>query len=127
MTRKALSMISPLVCIVDDDGALRDSVADLMRSSGFRTAQFPTAIAFLTSEEKLSCQCVLADLQMPGMSGLELKRAMIAEGITTPVIVITALTGDHWRECAAESGAEFLRKPFDADALFGLVNQSIAA
>jgi FixJ family two-component response regulator len=120
-------MLSPLVCIVDDDNALRDSVADLMCSRGFRTAQFPTAIAFLTSEEKFSCQCVLADLQMPGMSGLDLKRAMAAEGLETPVIVITALAGDYWRKCATATGAEFLRKPFDADALFGIVNQSIAA
>jgi FixJ family two-component response regulator len=120
-------MPSPLVCIVDDDGALRDSLTDLMRSRGYRTAQFPTAIAFLASKEKLSCHCVLADLQMPGMSGLDLKRAMTTEGLMTPVIVITALAGEYWRECATETGAEFLRKPFDADALFGLVNQSIAA
>jgi|ERR1700722_4893363 FixJ family two-component response regulator len=120
-------MLSPLVCIVDDDRVLRDSVADLIRSRGFRTAQFPTAFAFLTSEEKFSCKCVLADLQMPGMSGLDLKRAMTAEGLKTPVIVVTALAGDYWRKRATETGAEFLRKPFDADALFGIVNQSIAA
>ena len=118
---------SPLICIVDDDQALRASIADLMHASGFRTAQFETADAFLASDEMRLCQCVLADIQMPGRSGIELKREMNAEGLTTPVIVITALTGDQWADRAAELGASFLRKPFEAEALFGLVNRSLAA
>jgi FixJ family two-component response regulator len=118
---------APLICIVDDDHALRASLADLMSAAGYRTAQFETADAFLASEEKLICQCVLADIQMPGLSGIDLKREMNAEGLDTPVIVITALTGEQWADRAAELGASFLRKPFDADALFGLVNRSLAA
>jgi DNA-binding transcriptional LysR family regulator/FixJ family two-component response regulator len=120
-------MTAPLICIVDDDRLLRASVADLLKAEGFRTAEFSTARAFLASEEKLSCKCVLADIQMPGMTGIDLKRALAAEGLMIPVIVITALTEDHWRDRATESGAEFLRKPFEAAALFGLVNQSIAS
>jgi FixJ family two-component response regulator len=118
---------APLICIVDDDCTLRASIADLMHAAGFRTVQFETADAFLASEEKSACQCVLADIQMPGMSGIDLKRAMNAEGLTTPVIVITALTGDEWPDTAAALGAAFLHKPFEADALFGLVNRSLAA
>ena len=118
---------APLICIVDDDPALRASVADLMQAAGYRTAQFPTAGAFLDSAEKTACDCVLADIQMPGITGIELKRVMVAEGLGTPVIVITALAEDHWPHRAAENGAAFLRKPFDADALFGLLTQSLAA
>jgi FixJ family two-component response regulator len=117
----------PLICIVDDDRALRASVADLMRSGGFRTAEFATADAFLASEEKFSCQCVLADIQMPGMTGIDLKRAMNDEGLATPVIIITALADGKWRSRAIETGAGFLRKPFEADTLFGLVARSLAA
>jgi FixJ family two-component response regulator len=117
----------PLICIVDDDRTLRASIADLMHSGGFRTAEFSTADAFLASHEKHSCQCVLADIQMPGMSGIDLKRIMNTEGLTTPVIIITALAEGHWCSRAAEAGAAFLRKPFEADALFGLVTMSLAA
>jgi FixJ family two-component response regulator len=118
---------APLICIVDDDRALRASVADLMHASGYRTAEFATADAFLASKEKLTCQCVLADIQMPGMTGIDLKNVMTAEGLGTPVIIITALSGDHWGHRAAASGAAFLRKPFEAEALFGLVTRSLAA
>jgi|SRR5580698_4953145 FixJ family two-component response regulator len=117
----------PLICIVDDDRALRASVADLMHSGGYRTAEFATADAFLASEEKFSCQCVLADIQMPGMTGIDLKRAMNDEGLATPFIIITALSDGKWRSRAIETGAAFLRKPFEADTLFGLVASSLAA
>jgi FixJ family two-component response regulator len=117
----------PLICIVDDDRVLRASVADLMRAGGFRTAEFATAGAFLASDEKLSCQCILADIQMPGITGIDLKRILSAEGLTTPVIIITALTDRYWCNRATEIGAAFLRKPFRADALFGLVARSLPA
>jgi FixJ family two-component response regulator len=116
-----------LICIVDDDAVLRASVADLMRAEGYVTAEFADAAAFLASDTKARCQCVIADIQMPGMSGIELRRAMMAEGLTTPVIIITALVGEHWSARAAESGAGFLRKPLDTNALFGLVTRSLAA
>jgi FixJ family two-component response regulator len=115
----------PLICIVDDDSVLRDAVADLIRARGFRTALFPTADAFLASEEKLSCLCVLADVQMPGTSGVEIKPALMAAGLSTPVIVTTALAGDYWSDRAVETGAAFLRKPFGADALLRLVARSL--
>jgi len=118
---------APLICIVDDDRALRASVADLMHAGGFRTAEFATADAFLASAEKLSCHCVLADVQMPGMTGIDLKRAMNAEGLATPVIIITALVDRDWSVRAAETGASFLQKPFEADTLFGLVTRNLPA
>jgi FixJ family two-component response regulator len=117
----------PLICIVDDDAVLRASVADLMRAGGYATAEFPDAVAFLASDDKSRCQCVIADIQMPGMTGIDLRRAMVAEGLTTPVIIITALADDHWSLRAAEAGAGFLRKPLDAQALFGLLDRSLAA
>jgi FixJ family two-component response regulator len=117
----------PLICIVDDDAVLRASVADLMRAEGYVTAEFADATAFLASDAKSQCQCVIADIQMPGMSGIELRQTMVAEGLTTPVIIITALLGEHWSARAAETGAGFLRKPLDATELFGLVTRSLAA
>jgi FixJ family two-component response regulator len=117
----------PLICIVDDDADLRASLADLMQASGYATAEFADGSAFLASEEKERCQCVLADIQMPGMTGIDLRRRMVAEGLETPVIIITALADDHWSLRAAETGAGFLRKPLDAEALFGLIDRSVAA
>ena len=118
---------APLICIVDDDAILRASVADLMQAEGYATAQFADAAAFLASDEKTRCHCVIADIQMPGMTGIDLRRTMLADGVTTPVIIITALADEAWSRRAAETGAGFLRKPLDADALFGLVSESLAA
>ena len=117
--------LSPLICIVDDDHDVRSAMADLMHARGFRTADVCDAAAYLASKEKSQCQCVLADIQMPGMSGVDLKRAMSAEGIRTPVIVITGLIEDRWRHDAAEAGAAFMRKPLNPAALIQLVYASI--
>ena len=79
------------------------------------------------STEKGDGRCVVADIRTPGMSGTELKHATTAAAVPTPVIVTTALAGDQWLVLAENSGASFLRMPFDPTALFGLVTRNLAA
>lgn len=114
-----------LVCVIDDDDAVRRSVCEVMRSRGYRAAAFRSAAAFMQSDEHRSCQCVVADIRMPGLSGLDLANALAAEGCAKPVIVITGLSSAHWPSLAAERGAAgFLRKPFLPEALLALVEHA---
>jgi FixJ family two-component response regulator len=82
---------SPLVSIIEDDEALCSSVVDLLRSVGYRVKQYGSAEVFLTSSNLLSLDCILADIHMPGMSGLDLLQKLRERDITTPVVLITAL------------------------------------
>ena len=117
---------APLICVIDDDPALRASVASLLESNGYASAQFRTADHFLVSEVRKACRCVVTDIDMPGTSGIKLKDILVAQGLNTPVIVITALSDDHWRARAVDTGSRFLSKPFSAEQLFKLINESLA-
>jgi FixJ family two-component response regulator len=116
-----------LICVVDDDRGLLASIVDLVAALGYAVAGFGSAEAFMSSPEIERCRCVLADLKMPGMSGLDLKQAMTARGILTPMIIMTALASEKWPRLAAECGAAFLQKPFDADALATQLARSVAS
>ena len=103
----------PLISIVDDDDSLRNSLDNLIRSVGFRTQGFPSAEAFLTSNQARDTGCLIVDVRMPRMSGLELQRRMLASNWCIPIIFITAHTDDDARTGAIEVGAvDFLCKPF---------------
>jgi FixJ family two-component response regulator len=93
------------VAIVDDDEALCSSMVDLMRSIGYRAEPFVSAETFLMSANRFSLDCIIADVHMPGMSGLNLLSELREEGIVTPVILITALTDKQLDEEAASRGA----------------------
>lgn len=84
-------MTRPLVAIIDDDEALCSSLVDLMRSVGCRAEPFASAEIFLTSSTLTSLECVIADVHMHGMGGLNLVRKLHEQGVMTPVILITAL------------------------------------
>ena len=74
----------PLISIVDDDDALRNSLDDLIRSIGFRTQGFPSADAFLSSNQAHDTACLILDVRMPGMNGLELQRQMVVGQLANP-------------------------------------------
>lgn len=119
-------MTSPLVSIIDDDEALCLSLADLLRSVGYRVEQYGSAEAFLASSDLLGPECIIADIHMPGMSGLELLRKLRGQGITTPVILITALPDKHLDAEAISLGAQrLLRKPFETSSLLECVERSL--
>jgi FixJ family two-component response regulator len=108
----------PLIAIIDDDLPVRISLASLVRSLGYATCIFESAEAFLQSNEAETCDCVITDVQMPGMDGIELQRTLLASGSTLPMIFITAFPEDRIRDLVLGAGAYgFLSKPFAADAL----------
>jgi FixJ family two-component response regulator len=87
----------PLIAIVDDDDALRNSLDNLLRSVGFRAHGFPSAEAFLRSNQAHETACLILDVRMPGMNGLELQRQMAAVNWQIPIIFITSHADDEAR------------------------------
>jgi FixJ family two-component response regulator len=108
----------PMISIIDDDESLRTALVSLVRSLGYRACGFASAEAFLQSGLVRSVACIVADIQMPGMSGIDLKRHLETCGFQSPVIMITARTEPGLEDRALASGARyFLRKPFEANLL----------
>ena len=115
------------VAIVDDDELMREALQGLLRAAGFEARTFASAEEFLESGEPRRCGCLIADIRMPGMSGLDLQTALKADRVATPVIFITAHGDERMRMQALRSGAvEFLAKPFDDEVLLETVRAALA-
>lgn len=115
-----------LISIVDDDDALRNSLDDLIRSIGFRTQGFPSADAFLSSNQACDTACLILDVRMPGMNGLELQRQMVVANWRIPIIFITSHADDDARARALEAGAvAFLYKPFREEELLHAIDAAL--
>jgi len=116
----------PFISIIDDDDGLRNSLENLIRSIGLRAQGFSSAEAFLSSNQAHETHCLILDVRMPGMSGLELQRQMVLAGSQMPIIFITAHQNDHWRTQALEAGAvAFLHKPFFEEELLNAINAAL--
>lgn len=108
----------PLVAIVDDDASVRATTDSLVRSLGYVVNTFASAEEFLRSNRLGDLSCVIADVQMPGMSGVELQTHLLAQGIHVPFIFFTAFPDERVRAQALRAGAIcYLTKPFDGDSL----------
>jgi FixJ family two-component response regulator len=106
------------VCIVDDDTSLLRALQRLVTAAGFRAAAFLSAEAFLASDYRAGCGCLVLDVNLGGLSGFDLHERLIADGVPVPVIFITAHDDIVTRERARAAGAvAYLRKPFDDDLL----------
>ena len=102
----------PLIAIVDDDDSLRDSLDNLIRSVGYRVEGFASAEAFLQSQHASETACLILDVRMTGMSGLELQQQLGAAKVHIPIIFVTAYADDEARARALAAGAvAFLYKP----------------
>ncbi|WP_275186005.1 response regulator [Bradyrhizobium sp. CSA112] len=111
-------MSSPSVSIIDDDSSVRVATDNLVRSLGYSVHTFASAEEFLASPHLNETSCVIADVQMPTMSGLDLQASMLAQGYRVPFIFITAFAVDDARARALKAGAIcFLAKPFAGEAL----------
>jgi FixJ family two-component response regulator len=109
---------APLISIVDDDALARDGIGELVESLGYRAVTFNSAENFLQSGVIAETTCLITDLQMPGLNGLELQEALRSQGYQTPVILITAYPNEKHRKRALDNGAVgFLSKPFEDEAL----------
>ncbi|HWG29244.1 MAG TPA: response regulator [Steroidobacteraceae bacterium] len=119
-------MSAPTVFVVDDDAAVRDALSLLISLKGLRVSTFSCGEDFLAVYEPRWRGCLLTDLQMPGISGLELQRQLAERGITLPVIVLTAHGDVATARAALKSGAvDFLEKPVDDDVLIDVLENAI--
>jgi FixJ family two-component response regulator len=108
----------PLVAIIDDDESVRVTTDSLVRSFGYAVHTFASAEEFLRSSRLDDFACVIADVQMPGMSGVELQDQLRAQGYPVPFIFFTAFPDENIRAQALAAGAIcYLTKPFDGDSL----------
>jgi FixJ family two-component response regulator len=115
-----------LIAIVDDDPGIRGSLDSLLRSADMIGIAFPDAEALLAFDGRDTLACVVTDLHMPGMTGLELQAEMAVRGWRLPVIVMTAFPTDASRAQAMGAGAcAFLTKPIDPDALLEAIEAAI--
>ena len=115
-----------LVAIVDDDDSMRDALGGLLKAVGFPAQAFASAEEFLKSGQQHQTACLIADIRMPGMSGLELQAHLNAERCRIPTIFITAHGDAKMRMQALREGAvEFLAKPFDDEALLDSVRAAL--
>ena len=118
---------TPVIAIVDDDESFRHATISFIRSLGYSAAAFPSADAFLNSNAVKNTDCLITDVQMPGMSGIELQSYLIAQGHRVPVIFVTAFPEMEARGHALSAGAiGFLGKPFGDENLISCLNKALA-
>jgi FixJ family two-component response regulator len=116
----------PVISIIDDDDLVRDAVQDLIRSLGYAAATHASAEDYLSSDDHWTSSCVIADIQMPGMSGADLQAQLIAEGNPTPIIFMTAFGDEQTRARVLEAGAlAYLKKPIDDNALIQCLEKAL--
>jgi|ERR1035438_3672481 FixJ family two-component response regulator len=115
-----------LVAIVDDDDSMRNAIQDLLEAVGLPARGFVSAEEFLRSGKQQETACLITDIRMPGMSGLELQAQLNTERCRIPIIFITAHGDEKMRLQARRQGAvEFLAKPFDDDVLIDSVRAAL--
>src|SRR5262249_43891369 len=116
----------PLIVIVDDDDALRTSLDNLLRSVGFRAQGFASAEAFLHANQAPETACLILDVRLPGMNGLELQRQLGAAHWRIPIIFVTAYADDDVRTRALAAGAiAFLYKPCREEELLNAIETAV--
>jgi len=118
--------MAPLIAIVDDDKAVRDALQRMLRSHGFATDVFASAEHFLGSAELNCMACLIVDIRMPGMNGIELCDYLRAHGVDVPTILITALPSDaERRRAGAVGGTSYLAKPLGEQILLDTVRDAL--
>ena len=111
-----------MIAIVDDDGAVREGIRALVASLGYNASTFGSAEEFLKSEQVSKTSCLITDLHMPGLSGLDLQDRLIGTGHRFPIIFITGYPDENVRVRAMKAGAiGFLSKPFNNDDLLSIL------
>jgi FixJ family two-component response regulator len=116
----------PIIAIVDDDPSVREGAMDLLHSMGFVAETFASPDAFLNSGQVDGIACLLTDMRMPGMSGLDLHDHLAASGRDIPTILVTAFPNPVDRARAMRAGVRcYLPKPFDADDLIACLGAAL--
>jgi FixJ family two-component response regulator len=118
---------TPVIAIVDDDHSVREALTSLVRSLGYAAIAFECAEDLLKSKRRRSVACVIADMHMPGMTGVELHQRLSASAEPIPTVLITAYPDDGARERALSAGViGYLSKPFDENDLLACVRSALA-
>jgi len=126
MNEKNKMKPKPLIAVVDDDSSLRESTQLLLRSAGYRAEVFASAREFLDSPRIDETACLLLDVRMPGMDGLELQRFLNEAQRQIPIIFITAHATDNAEQRARKAGAvDFLRKPVNDEKLLSAIQTAL--
>jgi FixJ family two-component response regulator len=125
--RSGISMRSAtLISIVDDDESIREATKGLVRSLGYQAVTFASAEEFLQSDSVDDTSCLITDVQMPGLSGMDLQRGLIARGAKMPTIFITAFPEEGTRLRALAAGAfGYLGKPFSEESLVTCLDKAL--
>jgi len=117
-----------LISIVDDDESMREAIQSLLRSVGFRAKTFASGEQFLQSDQIENTACLILDVRMPGMSGLDLQRRLMATECRIPIVFVTAHGEEEARSRALQEGAvDFLLKPFSEEALLNAIQAALHA
>ncbi len=120
-------MIEPIVHVVDDDAPMRDSVAFLLEAEDIQSRTYESAAALLNGADKLEPGCIITDIRMPEMNGLEMVQELKRRGVVHPVIVLTGHADVSLAVQAMKSGVvDFLEKPFEDDALLRAVRAALS-
>ena len=115
-----------LISMVDDDQSIREATARLLRSSGFQIETFSSAEAFLDSPHLRETRCLILDIRMPGMSGLELQRRLAAKGLHIPIVFVSAHGSEALRKETMQAGAiDLLSKPCSGEALLQAIRSAL--
>jgi len=123
---KPMRSRAQLIAIVDDDEDVRSAVHAVLKSAGLPPRSFASAEEFLGSGKRSETACLIADIEMPGMNGLELQARLAEEGCRIPIIFITAYGDTSTRMRAMKAGAlDFLEKPFDDEVLLERVRAAL--
>jgi FixJ family two-component response regulator len=117
---------NPVISIVDDDPSVREGALDLVKAMGFFAEAFERAEDFLKSKHVHNTSCLIADVRMPGMTGLELHNRLVGSGNIIPTILITAFPDDRDRARALQAGVIcYLAKPFNGDDLLACIHSAL--
>jgi len=117
---------SSLIVVVDDDQSVRKALENLISSVGYQVKLFGSAEAFLDSDALASTDCAVLDFRLPGISGVELQRKLVADGQNIPGIIITAQGDDQAQAEAAAAGAiAFIKKPFKEAVLLAAIESAL--
>jgi len=123
---RSVVLKAPLIAIIDDDKSMRDTTRDLLESAGFSAATFASAARLLKSQRLHRVSCLIADMRMPKMTGLELHQHLVASNRAIPTILMTAYPEERMRAQAMKANVVcYLAKPFEAEELLNCVRRAI--
>jgi FixJ family two-component response regulator len=121
-----MRQIAPVIAVIDDDASIRRALQRLLQSAGFAVETFATAREFLDADYGAQAACLVLDVHLPGMSGLQLQEYLAASGVPIPIVFITAYADEPTRERVQRAGAVgYLRKPFDQGTLIEAISRAI--